>query len=147
MKVKIQTKEKMNEEISQLFINLVNENPNCVLGLATGSSPLGVYQKIVDAYQKGAVSFKQVKTFNLDEYVGLGESNDQSYRYFMNHNLFDHIDIEKENTHVPSGKVDENSNPEEYDAMKQPVVLIYKFLELVQMDISHLMNQEHLLIR
>ena len=117
MKVKIQTKEKMNEEISQLFINLVNENPNCVLGLATGSSPLGVYQKIVDAYQKGEVSFKQVKTFNLDEYVGLDESNDQSYRYFMNHNLFDHIDIEKENTHVPSGKVDENSNPEEYDAM------------------------------
>lgn len=117
MKVKIQTKEKMNEEIAQLFISLVKENPNCVLGLATGSSPLGVYKRLVEAYQNGEISFKDVKSFNLDEYVGLDETNDQSYRYFMNHNLFDHIDINKENTHVPSGNVEENSNPEEYDAM------------------------------
>jgi hypothetical protein len=97
MKVKIQTKEKMNEEIAQLFISLVKENPNCVLGLATGSSPLGVYKRLVEAYQNGEISFKDVKSFNLDEYVGLDETNDQSYRYFMNHNLFDHIDINKEN--------------------------------------------------
>ena len=61
MKVKIQTKEKMNEEIAQLFISLIKENPNCVLGLATGSSPLGVYKRLVEAYQNGEISCKDVK--------------------------------------------------------------------------------------
>ena len=100
MRVKIQTKEKMNEEIAQLFIDTVNENPNCVLGLATGSSPLGVYSKLIEAYNDGKVSFKDVRTFNLDEYVGLSEDHEQSYRYFMNHNLFDHIDIDLNNTNI-----------------------------------------------
>ena len=116
MRVKIQTKEKMNEEIAQLFIDTVKENPNCVLGLATGSSPIGVYKKLIEAYNNGLVSFKNVKSFNLDEYVGLDEEHEQSYRYFMNHNLFDHIDILKENTHVPSGNIENVENIEEYDA-------------------------------
>ena len=116
MRVKIQTKEKMNEEIAQLFIDTVKENPNCVLGLATGSSPIGVYKKLIEAYNNGLVSFKDVKSFNLDEYVGLDEEHEQSYRYFMNHNLFDHIDILKENTHVPSGNIENVENIEEYDA-------------------------------
>lgn len=116
MRVKIQTKEKMNEEIAQLFIDTVKENPNCVLGLATGSSPIGVYKKLIEAYNNGLVSFKDVKSFNLDEYVGLSEDHEQSYRYFMNHNLFDHIDIEKENTHVPSGNIENVESIEEYDA-------------------------------
>lgn len=115
MRVKIQSKDKMNAEIAQLFIDTVKENPNCVLGLATGSSPLGVYKNMIEAYKNNEVSFKNVKTFNLDEYVGLDGTHEQSYRYFMNHNLFDHIDIDKENTHVPSGTNLEN--PEEYDAL------------------------------
>ena len=115
MRVKIQSKDKMNAEIAQLFIDTVKENPNCVLGLATGSSPLGVYKNMIEAYKNNEVSFKNVKTFNLDEYVGLDGNHEQSYRYFMNHNLFDHIDIDKENTHVPSGTNLEN--PEEYDTL------------------------------
>ena len=117
MKVKIQTKEKMNAEITQLFIDTVKENPNCILGLATGSSPLGVYNNIINAYKAGEVSFKDVKTFNLDEYVGLEGTHEQSYRYFMNHNLFDHIDINKENTHVPSGTEDYEEKAKEYDTL------------------------------
>ncbi len=117
MKVKIQTKEKMNAEIAQLYIDMVKANPKCVLGFATGSSPLGVYQKIIEAYNNGEVSFKDVTSFNLDEYVGLDESNDQSYRFFMNHNLFDHIDINKENTHVPCGIGDYEKAASEYDQM------------------------------
>ena len=100
MRVKIQSKDKMNAEIAQLFIDTVKENPNCVLGLATGSSPLGVYKNMIEAYKNNEVSFKNVKTFNLDEYVGLDGTHEQSYRYFMNHNLFDHIDIDKENITV-----------------------------------------------
>ena len=115
MKVKIQTKEKMNAEIAQLFIDTVKENPNAILGLATGSSPLGVYNNIINAYKAGEVSFKDVKTFNLDEYVGLDGTHEQSYRYFMNHILFDHIDINKENTHVPSGTGDYEELAKEYD--------------------------------
>lgn len=115
MKVKIQAKEKMNAEIAQLFIDTVKENPNAILGLATGSSPLGVYNNIINAYKAGEVSFKDVKTFNLDEYVGLDGTHEQSYRYFMNHNLFDHIDINKENTHVPSGTGDYEELAKEYD--------------------------------
>ena len=107
-------KEKMNEEIAQLFIDTVNENPNCVLGLATGSTPEGVYKLLVEAYNKKEVSFENVKSYNLDEYVGLEETHNQSYRYFMNSHLFNHIDIKLENTHIPSNKDDEN-NLEIYD--------------------------------
>ncbi len=77
--------------------------PNCVLGLATGSSPIGTYQNLVSAYQNGEVDFSKVTSVNLDEYFGLDGEHDQSYRYFMNHHLFDHVNIAKENTFVPSG--------------------------------------------
>lgn len=117
MKVKIKSKEKINEEIAQLIINLVKENPNAVLGLATGSSPLGVYAKLVQAYQNNEVSFKNVVSFNLDEYVGLDGNHNQSYRYFMNNNLFNHIDIDLNNTHVPSGTGDYEQLANEYDEL------------------------------
>ncbi len=93
----------IDEEVANIFIQTIQNNPHCVLGLATGSSPLGVYQRLVQACNNHQVSFKDVTTFNLDEYVGLSEDHPQSYRYFMNHNLFNHIDIDKKNTHVPSG--------------------------------------------
>ena len=117
MKIRIQSKERIAETIAQMIIDLVNENPKAVLGFATGSSPLGVYENLIKACQEGKVSFKEVTSFNLDEYVGLDENNEQSYRYFMNHNLFDHIDINKENTHVPSGIGDVENSAKEYDEL------------------------------
>ena len=74
-----------------------------VLGLPTGSTPLGVYQKLIERVKAGRLSFKDVVTFNMDEYVGLSKDDPQSYQYFMYHNLFDHIDIDRNNIHIPNG--------------------------------------------
>ncbi len=82
---------------------MVVEKPNCVLGLATGSTPIGLYADLVSDCKEGKISFKDVSTYNLDEYRGLAGDHDQSYRYFMNVNLFDHVDIDKAATHVPDG--------------------------------------------
>ena len=84
--------------------------PRCVLGLATGSSPVGTYQELVRRCQAGELDFSQVRTVNLDEYVGLDYSSDQSYIYFMRNNFFDHINIDLANTNVPCGV---NPNAEE----------------------------------
>ena len=75
--------------------------PDCVLGLATGSSPIGTYKQLIEWYNKGDLDFAKVTTINLDEYKGLDPDNDQSYRYFMNTNLFDHVNIDKARTFVP----------------------------------------------
>lgn len=77
--------------------------PDCVLGLATGSSPVGLYQHLVEQYQNGDLDFSNVTSVNLDEYKGIGPDHDQSYRYFMNSNLFDHVNIDKSRTFVPNG--------------------------------------------
>ncbi len=77
--------------------------PDCVLGLATGSSPVGAYKQLIEWCKKGDLDFSKVRTVNLDEYVGLGEDHDQSYVYFMRQNLFDHINIDPKNTHLPNG--------------------------------------------
>ena len=115
MKVVYLEKKQIEEEIAKIFIEKVKENPRCVLGLATGSSPVGIYRNIINACKNGEVSFKDVTTFNLDEYLGLEGTHDQSYRYFMNINLFDHIDINKENTNVPSGFVKDDADAALYD--------------------------------
>jgi len=85
------------------FAKAIRKNPSIVLGLATGGTPVEVYRFLVDYYQKGEISFEQCTTFNLDEYVGLGPKHEQSYRYFMQQNLFNHIDVPEEKTHVPDG--------------------------------------------
>ncbi|MBE5881951.1 MAG: glucosamine-6-phosphate deaminase [Lachnospiraceae bacterium] len=77
--------------------------PECVLGLATGSTPVGAYKELIAKCEKGEIDFSKVRSVNLDEYKGLSPENDQSYRYFMNTNLFDHINIDKNNTNVPNG--------------------------------------------
>lgn len=77
--------------------------PDCVLGLATGSTPIGTYEQLIRWYEKGDLDFSQVHSINLDEYRGLSPENDQSYRYFMNTHLFDSINIDKKNTYVPDG--------------------------------------------
>ena len=115
MEIKVLKSEEINREIADTFISLIQKKPNAVLGLATGSSPVGVYQLLVKANKEGVISFKDITTFNLDEYVGLDGSNDQSYRYFMNYNLFNHVDIDKNKTHVPSGIGDIEALAKEYD--------------------------------
>lgn len=77
--------------------------PDCVLGLATGSSPVGTYKELIKKYEAGALDFSKVKSVNLDEYVGLAPDHEQSYAYFMRENLFAHINIDPANTNVPSG--------------------------------------------
>ncbi len=92
--------------------------PDAVLGLATGSSPIGLYNCLVQRYEKGELDFSAVRSVNLDEYRGLDGDNDQSYRYFMNTNLFDRVNILPENTHVPNGKAaDAAAEGERYDAL------------------------------
>ena len=115
MKVIYLEKNEIAKEIANIFIEKVKENPSCILGLATGSSPLGIYHNMIEAYKNGEVSFKDVTTFNLDEYLGLEGTHDQSYRYFMNVNLFNHIDINKANTNVPSGFVKDDNEAALYD--------------------------------
>lgn len=93
--------------MSRVAANMISAQvimkPNCVLGLATGSSPIGTYQQLIKWYDKGDIDFSQVTSVNLDEYKGLSPENDQSYRYFMNNNFFNHININKNKTYVPDG--------------------------------------------
>ena len=96
--------------------------PHAVLGLATGSTPIGTYKQLIEWYKKGDIDFSAVKSINLDEYVGLTGDNEQSYCYFMNENLFRHININLEHTYVPNGVA---ADPEEecrrYDALIEEV--------------------------
>ena len=89
--------------------------PNSVLGLATGSSPIGTYKQLIKWYNKGDVDFSEVTSVNLDEYVGLDGNNNQSYRYFMDTYFFNHINIKKENTYVPNGKSEDLAKEGEED--------------------------------
>ncbi|MCR5736567.1 MAG: glucosamine-6-phosphate deaminase [Eubacterium sp.] len=95
------------QSMSRMAANIISAQiimkPKCVLGLATGSTPLGIYAQLIDWYKKGDLDFSEVQTINLDEYKGLAPDNDQSYRYFMNQNLFNHINIDMKNTYVPDG--------------------------------------------
>ena len=100
-------KVKNYQELSRRAANFIAAQvilkPTSVLGLATGSSPIGTYEHLVKMYENGDLDFSQVTTVNLDEYKGLSPENDQSYRYFMNTNLFDHVNIDKTRTFVPNG--------------------------------------------
>ncbi len=117
MKVVVGSEEKISALIAEDFINVIKNKPNAVLGLATGTSPLKVYADLIEANREGRVSFKDVTTFNLDEYVGLEGTHPQSYRYFMNDNLFNHIDIDKKRTNVLLGVGDYESFMKKYDGM------------------------------
>jgi len=95
--------EQMSRKAASILAAHVNLKPDCVLGLATGSTPVGTYKELIAACQRGDLDFSAVKTVNLDEYVGLEPTHDQSYRYFMQTNLFDHVNIDPANTNVPNG--------------------------------------------
>lgn len=116
--ITVNTYEELSNKAADLIAAQILVKPNCVLGLATGSSPVGTYKRLIADNQAGKIDFSTVTSVNLDEYVGLDGSNDQSYRYFMNHNLFDHVNIDKNKTFVPSGKAaDLKAEGEAYDAM------------------------------
>ena len=93
----------MSRKAANIISAQVIMKPNCVLGLATGSTPIGTYQQLVEWYNKGDLDFSEVTSVNLDEYKGLTRDNDQSYYYFMNENLFKHVNINKERPHLPDG--------------------------------------------
>lgn len=93
----------ISELAAQYLFNTVKAKNDAVIGLPTGATPLGMYNIAVNEYNNKNISFKHIKTFNLDEYIGLEKSDKNSYCYFMNENLFSHIDIKKENIHIPNG--------------------------------------------
>ena len=107
-------KTKDYDQMSRAAANIISAQviikPKCVLGLATGSTPIGTYNQLVEWYKKGDLDFSEVMTVNLDEYRGLHPENDQSYYYFMHHHLFDQVNIPVENTHLPNGLA---QNPQE----------------------------------
>ncbi len=98
-----ETYEQLSQAAAREIAATLNTKPNAVLGLATGSTPLGVYRELVRMHKEEGLDFSQVTTFNLDEYVGLARDHEQSYHYFMHENLFKHINIPPQNIHIPSG--------------------------------------------
>lgn len=92
----------MSDLGAEIIANTIKANPSCTLGLATGSSPIGTYQNLVKGYENKEISFKDVKTYNLDEYCGISRNHPQSYYYFMHDNLFNHVDVCEENVHIPA---------------------------------------------
>lgn len=95
--------ESVSRRAAQVMADRVRKEPACVLGLATGSTPLGAYRELIRMHREEGLDFSRVTTFNLDEYVGLGPQHPQSYRYFMQSNLFDLVNIDARRTHVPDG--------------------------------------------
>ncbi|MCC3376875.1 glucosamine-6-phosphate deaminase [Cohnella sp. REN36] len=110
--------EKLNEAGANIITGLIQTNPRAVLGLATGGTPVGIYEQVVGDYRRGLVSFKSVRTFNLDEYVGLPKDHPESYHTYMNEHLFGHIDLPAGNAHIPNGNAEDlEAECSRYDAM------------------------------
>ena len=105
--IRTKTYEELSRICADLIADVVTAKPDCVLGLATGSSPIGTYDELVRRYENGTLDFSAVRSVNLDEYVGLDGTHEQSYRYFMDTHLFNRVNIDKKNTYVPSGLVDD----------------------------------------
>ena len=103
------------KKAADIIEKIVRENPTCTLGLATGSSPVGMYRELARRCAEENLDFSKIHSVNLDEYVGLDGTHDQSYRYFMNDNLFDHINIDKNNTYVAKGTGDVEANLREFN--------------------------------
>ena len=107
--------EEMSQKAADIIIELLKKKPNAILGLATGSTPIGLYKILIAKNKEKLISFKDVITYNLDEYCGIPKNHEQSYYTYMNKNLFDHIDINVKNTHIPEGEGDPIVNSENYE--------------------------------
>ncbi len=97
----------VSDKAAEIMLDVVKSDPKAVLGLATGSSPIGLYQRMIKDHQENGTSYAEITTFNLDEYVGLDRDHPQSYYTFMHQNLFNHLDIKKENINIPSTQGDD----------------------------------------
>ena len=121
--------DELSEEAAKLILNVVKANSYAVLGLATGTTPLGLYKKLIADHKKNGTSYKHIRAVNLDEYKGLPPEHNQSYAYFMRKNLFEHLDIDFENTYIENG-IAENEEEEckRYDnllkSMRQDIQLL-----------------------
>ncbi len=116
--IKTENYAEMSKVAAEIMAEQIKARPDGVLGLATGSTPVGMYRELAAKCAAGELDFSQMHTVNLDEYYGLDGDNDQSYRYFMNDNLFNHVNIDKANTNVPNGKAaDAAAEGERYDAL------------------------------
>lgn len=114
--IEVETYEELSRLGADIIAEVIKTNENPVLGLATGSSPVGIYQALIKKNKAGLLDFSNVTSVNLDEYLGLDGTHEQSYRYFMNDNLFDHVNIDKSKTFVPNGLAkDIVAECEEYD--------------------------------
>ena len=102
--IKVKNYEELSKVAADIIADLLKEKPNATLGLATGSSPIGLYQNLIKKYENGEISFKDVKSYNLDEYCELPKSHPESYYSFMHRNLFSHVDIKEENVHIPNSE-------------------------------------------
>ena len=112
------TMQQASEAGAEIIAQAMKAKKDTVLGLATGSTPVPMYKELIRRNKSGELDFAGVRTYNLDEYVGLDGTHNQSYRYFMNDNLFDHINIDKANTHVPCGNgADHDADAKQYDEM------------------------------
>lgn len=130
------------QDMSRKAANIISAQiimkPDCVLGLATGSTPVGTYRQLIEWYEKGDLDFSRVSTVNLDEYRGLAHTDPQSYYYFMQENLFDHVNIDKTVTHVPDG-----TNPDAADACAKHEQII-KSLGGIDLQLLGLGNNGHI---
>ena len=112
------TYEAMSRKAADILAAQIQLKPNCVLGLATGTTPIGAYQGLIKKYESGSLDFSEVRTYNLDEYRGLTHEDPQSYHYFMNVQLFNHVNIVPANVHVPDGaNADADAACADYDRM------------------------------
>lgn len=112
------TYEAMSRKAADILAAQIQLKPNCVLGLATGTTPIGAYQGLIKKYESGSLDFSEVRTYNLDEYRGLTHEDPQSYHYFMNDQLFNHVNIDPANVHVPDGaNADADAACADYDRM------------------------------
>lgn len=110
--------EEVSRRAANIIASVIHLKPDCVLGLATGSSPVGTYRELIAKYESGDLDFSAVRTVNLDEYVGISKDHDQSYAYFMRNNLFDHVNINQANCNIPNGmNPDAEGECARYDAV------------------------------
>lgn len=132
--IKANHEEEFNETGAAIIAGLLQANPKAVLGLATGSTPIGVYKKLIEQCQRGLLSFRQVTTYNLDEYVGLPKDHEQSYHRFMDEHLFRHVDINPLNTFIPDGN---SGDPDQSAAQYNTLLEKSPFFDLQLLGIGH----------
>lgn len=111
----VENYEALSNTAADIFAKQVQVKPDSVLGFATGSSPIGTYKRLIELYEAGKLDFSKVTTFNLDEYLGIDKNHEQSYYYFMHHNLFDHINVKEDKISIPSGTGDLEETCENYE--------------------------------